>query len=146
METLAERESAMRSVLRHINETKTVKGLDQEQMKLLKECCDNGFLSGVQTEVMISGRVIAECQRDVRLTLEGLQFLESVESSAEDLEESSADDDQQTNQNFSNPFHIIKTIIKKSWALFCALGVIVTVFGWPLITKAFSFLLSLFHA
>lgn len=77
METLAERESAMRSVLRHINETKTVKGLDQEQMKLLKECCDQGFLSGVQTEAMISGRVIAECQRDVRLTVEGLRFLEA---------------------------------------------------------------------
>ena len=81
METLAERESAMRSVLQHINETKTVKGLDQEQMKLLKECCDQGFLSGVQTETMISGRVIAECQRDVRLTVEGLRFLESETAS-----------------------------------------------------------------
>ena len=77
METLAERESAMRSVLQHINETKTAKGLDQEQMKLLKECCDQGFLSGVQTETMISGRVIAECQQDVRLTVDGLRFLEA---------------------------------------------------------------------
>lgn len=84
METLAERESAMRSVLRHINETKTVKGLDQEQMKLLKECCDQGFLSGVQTEAMISGRVIAECQRDVRLTVEGLRFLEAEPASEPD--------------------------------------------------------------
>lgn len=84
METLAERESAMRSVLRHINETKTVKGLDQEQMKLLKECCDHGFLSGVQTEVMISGRVIAECQRDVRLTVDGLRFLEAEPASEPD--------------------------------------------------------------
>ena len=84
METLAERESAMRSVLRHINETKTVKGLDQEQMKLLKECCDQGFLSGVQTETMISGRVIAECQRDVRLTVDGLRFLEAEPASEPD--------------------------------------------------------------
>lgn len=81
METLAERESAMRSVLRHINETKAVKGLDQEQMKLLKECCDQGFLSGVHTETMISGRVIAECQRDVRLTVDGLRFLEAETAS-----------------------------------------------------------------
>lgn len=81
METLAERESAMRSVLQHINETKTVKGLDREQMKLLKECCDQGFLSGVQTETMISGLVIAECQRDVRLTVDGLRFLEAETAS-----------------------------------------------------------------
>ena len=81
METVSERESAMRSVLRNINETKTVKGLNQEQMKLLKECCDQGFLSGVQTETMISGRVIAECQRDVRLTVDGLRFLEAETAS-----------------------------------------------------------------
>lgn len=81
METVSERESAMRSVLRNINETKTVKGLNQEQMKLLKECCDNGFLSGVQIESMISGRVIAECQEDVRLTLDGLRFLEAEAAS-----------------------------------------------------------------
>ena len=135
----------MREVLRRLEAGEDLNKFSPHDKRILKDCFDAGYFEGTVPIEMISERIVFENRFTPRLTYAGLQFLESVESSAENLKESSADDDQQTNQKFKDPFDIIKTIIKKSWALFCALGVIVTVFGWPLITKVFSFLLSLCH-
>lgn len=44
-------------------------------MQVLKYCCEKGWISGVKTQTMISGRIVAEVQQTVTVTKAGLDYL-----------------------------------------------------------------------
>lgn len=154
METLEQRESCMRKVIQHTLDEKPFDELTFEEKRTLKECADKKFIDGIVYVEMISGRSVAEYRHKPRLTLEGIQFMNSAERqpamdafnemSADVGEERSTNNHKKKEHAVKKAFHVIQSVIKKLWWLFCALGAVVTVFGWPLIIQFFTWLLSFF--
>lgn len=68
-------ESEMRKLLQYVIMNRDIPGENELNMEVLKECCDRGYLSGVQTMTMISGRIVAEVRETCSVTKEGLDFL-----------------------------------------------------------------------
>lgn len=90
-ETLQQREAAMRVVLRKIEEKKDFNSFSREEMRLAKECQDSGLFEGAVLEEMSSGRVVAECRHDTRLTLKGIQFLQAEEEQSREAAKNEAE-------------------------------------------------------
>ena len=77
LETLEQRENAMRDVLRKIESKTDFKEVSDNEKKLAKECYDAKLFEGVVLEQMVSGRIIAEYRHEPRLTLKGVQFIQA---------------------------------------------------------------------
>lgn len=77
LETLEQRENAMRDVLRKIESKTDFKEFSDNEKKLAKECYDAKLFEGVVLEQMVSGRIIAEYRHEPRLTLKGVQFIQA---------------------------------------------------------------------
>lgn len=144
-ETLSQRQSDMCRVLRHIQAGKPFGELSHEDRRTLLECYEAHYFEGIVVLQMISGNIVAEYQQEPRLTYAGLQFLEEHETSAPTGEDAAADDYEERQTGVKKAFQFFITFVRRFWKLFCGLGVIVGVFGWPLILDFFSFLMSLFQ-
>ena len=68
-------ESEMRELLQYVIVNRDIPEENKLNMEVLKECCDKGYISGVQTMTMISGRIVAEVCETCVVTKEGLDFL-----------------------------------------------------------------------
>lgn len=79
-ETLQKRYQTMKKVLLHIQAKKSFDELSFDEKRILKECFDAGFFEGIVLLEMASGRIIAEYRHEPRLTLKGLQFLDTVKT------------------------------------------------------------------
>lgn len=151
-ETLEQRKSSMRKVIQHVLDEKPFEELTFEEKRIIKECADKKLIEGIVYEEMISGRIIAEHQHKPRLTLEGVHFMDAVDKTAATespsgqsgyiCKERPANDREEEDGAVNKVFQIVQPVIKKIWWLFCALGVFVTVFGWPLIIRFLTWLLS----
>ena len=62
-----------------IQEKKPFEDLSFEERRVFKECYDSGYFEGVVPVEMINGRIVAEYRNDPRLTLKGLEFLDSLQ-------------------------------------------------------------------
>lgn len=144
-ETLSQRQHDMCRVLRHIQARKPFDDLSYEDRRILLECYEAHYFDGIVILQMISGNVVAEYQQEPRLTYAGLQFLEEHDVSASTAKDSAADDNEKSQTGMQKAFQVVIAFIRRFWKLFCGLGVIVGVFGWPLILDFFSFLVSLFQ-
>ena len=74
-ETIQQRETAMRDVLKKIQNEIDLQTFTFEEQRIAKECFDAGFFEGVVMLEMISGRIVAEYRHKPRLTHNGMQFL-----------------------------------------------------------------------
>ena len=68
-------ESDMKAILRYIIQNKDLPSDIDKKMVALKECCDRGFIFGVVTQTMISGRIVCDIQEKIYVTNDGLNFL-----------------------------------------------------------------------
>ena len=64
----------MRRVLRTINEAAEMPSMDDHERYALKQCIAEGYIDGVCTETMASGRIVVEFSSP-RVTISGLKFL-----------------------------------------------------------------------
>ncbi len=76
IETIEQREEAMRKILRDIQNKRPIDTFSFEEQRILKECFDAGYFEGVVMGEAASGRVFGEYRHEPRLTYEGLQFLD----------------------------------------------------------------------
>lgn len=79
VETLSQREEAMRKILRDIQDKRPFDNFSFEERRILKECYDAGYFEGVVMEEMGSGRIVGEYRHEPRITHKGLQFLSAGE-------------------------------------------------------------------
>jgi hypothetical protein len=68
-------ESEMQELLQYVIVNRDIPEENKLNMEVLKECCDKGYISGVQTMTMINGRIVAEVCETCTVTKEGLDFL-----------------------------------------------------------------------
>ena len=80
VETLEQREEAMRKILRDIQCKRPFDTFSFEEQRILKECYESGYFEGVVMVEMVSGRIVGEYRHEPRLTYKGLQFLSAGES------------------------------------------------------------------
>lgn len=80
IETLEQREEAMRKILRDIQGKRPFDTFSFEEQRTLKECYDSGYFEGVVMGEAASGRIFGEYRHEPRLTYKGLQFLSAGES------------------------------------------------------------------
>lgn len=90
---------------------------------------DTGFLT-----VTPAGRSALLVHRE-RTAAIGLQL----------TEDRSADDKNQSKNHVQKTLQVIKSVVSRFWAVVCAFSVIVTILGWPLLKRLFSFLGYFFH-
>lgn len=120
---------------------------DAEELEILSDCIKAGYLIGKTTYIdmdgveresrTLDGKIHPELTNHV-VPPKGLAFLNSP------IEDHSSDNNKEADGTVKKALDLLKRIFKRFWALFCGLGAIVTVFGWPLIRRFISFLLSLF--
>lgn len=133
--------ASMKKVLLHIQAQKPFDDLNFEERRVLKECYDSKYFEGVVLSEMASGKIIARYRYEPRLTLEGLQFLDSIN----ETEDASADDHEKRDGAVKKRFDVTKAFVKRLWALFVGLSVVVTVFGWPYIIRFLKFFVDIFR-
>lgn len=120
---------------------------DAEELEIFADCIRSGYLIGETTYIDYQGKEQEHRTLDGKMhpilynhvvTPKGLAFL------AKGTEKAASDDNEEEDDLFKHAFQRIKSISKRSWAIFTGVGTIVTVFGWPLILRFFAFLRSLF--
>lgn len=139
---------AMRDMIRKVqNGYEPPFTADAEELEILADCIRSEYLIGKTTYIDMDGIEQESRTMDGKIHPElinhvvppkGLAFLNSS------VEKDPSDDNKETDRTVKKFLKLIKRILKRFWALFCGLGAIVTVFGWPLIRRFISFLLSLF--
>ena len=68
-------EAETKKLLKYIILNGNLPAKEKMDMQVLQECCDNKWISGVVTQTMISGRIIAEVRQTVTVTKSGLDYL-----------------------------------------------------------------------
>lgn len=120
---------------------------DAEELEIFADCIRQGYLidkttyidrDGIERESRtMDGKIHPELINHV-IPPKGLAFL------SQNFKDSAPNCNQEGNHTIKKAFGVFASFLKRFWALFCGLGAIVTVFGWPLIRRFFSFLFSLF--
>lgn len=77
--SLERRMEDMKKVLLHIQAKKPFDDLSFEEQRIFKECYDAGYFEGVVPVEMITGKIVVEYRHEPRLTLKGLEFLDSLQ-------------------------------------------------------------------
>lgn len=114
-------------------------GLNQDEMRMLKQCCDSGYIEGVKTVEMISGRIAAEIRYTPALTLAGMEFCDALTRD---------ENEPQKNQENADPkkemVDSLKKLAKRIWVIFLAIAAIVGFWvDWP---AFFEIIASWFHS
>ncbi len=151
VETLEQREEAMRKILRDIQKERPFEDFSFEEQRLLKECYDAGYFEGIAILEMISGRIVGEYRHQPRLTYKGMQFLAGGGSpQSPDLQEialelKSMNDDmrqqhseEKTEKEIDRRFQLIYTVVS------AAIGSLVTLFVEHF-DGILSFIKGIFH-
>ena len=68
-------EAETKKLLKHIILNGELPNKEEMNMQVLKECCENKWISGVVTQTKISGRIVAEVRQTVTVTKSGLEYL-----------------------------------------------------------------------
>lgn len=120
---------------------------DAEELEIFADCIRSGYLIGKTTYLdrdgieqesrTMAGKIHPELTNHV-IPPKGLAFLNST------IEQGTANNDEKEYGAIKKALDFVKQFLKRFWALFCGLGAIVTVFGWPMIRRFLLFLLSFF--
>lgn len=96
VETLSQREEAMRKVLLDIQNQRPPEEFSWEEKRLLLECYAAGYFEGVMMEEMITGRITMEYRHQPRITHKGLEFISKTDHGSQGQHESGKPDQSHT--------------------------------------------------